>query len=67
MKIERTKNEVIIRIPASVSLDDMQDIADWMEYKELTKKSTANQEDVDNLVNTIKKGTWNKTKEKLGL
>jgi len=67
MKIERTKNEVIIRIPASVSLDDMQDIADWMEYKELTKKSTVKQEDVDNLVNTIKKGTWNKTKEKLGL
>lgn len=67
MKIERTKNEVIIRIPASVSLDDMQDIADWMEYKELTKKSKVKQEEFDNLVNTIKKGNWNKTKEKLGL
>ncbi len=67
MKIERTKTEVIFRIPASVNVDDMQDIADLLEFKELSKKSKASQKQVDNLVNTIKKGRWEKTKEKLGL
>ena len=67
MKIERTKKEVIIRIPASVNVDDMQDLADLIRYKEISSKSQATQEDVENLVNDVKRGRWNKTKTKLGL
>jgi hypothetical protein len=67
MKIERTKKEVIIRIPASVNVDDMQDLADLIRYKEISSKSQATQEDVDNLVNDVKRGRWDKTKTKLGL
>ncbi|GAB2485294.1 hypothetical protein [Algoriphagus taiwanensis] len=67
MKIERTKKEVIIRIPASVNVDDLQDLTDLIRYKEISSKSEATQEDVDNLVSEVKRGRWEKTKSKLGL
>jgi hypothetical protein len=67
MKIERTKTEVIIRIPASTNVDDLQDIADLIDYQQLTKNSKAKQKDVDELINSLKKGRWNKAKEALDL
>ena len=67
MKIERTKNEIIIRVSSSVNLDDLQDLTDFIEYKEISKKSSASQKEVDNLVSDIKRGRWEKTKSKLGL
>ncbi len=67
MIIERTKNEVIFRLSSKVNVDDLQDIADLFEFKEISGKSKATQNQVDKLVNTIKKGRWAKTKEKLGL
>jgi hypothetical protein len=49
MIIERTKKEVIFRIPGKLSVDDLQDLADWLEFKELVKSSKAVQSDVDRL------------------
>jgi hypothetical protein len=37
MIIERTKNEIVFRFPKSMKLDDLQDLTDLFEYKELTK------------------------------
>jgi hypothetical protein len=65
MIIERTPNEIIFRFPRNMNLDDLQDLTDLFEYKELTKKSDASQEDVNNLVKTIKKGRWERTKQQL--
>ncbi len=56
MIIERTNNEVIFRLPANMDVDELQDIADMLEYKEIAQKSKATQQDVDSLVKTIKKG-----------
>ena len=67
MIIERTKDEVTFRLPSNINVDDLQDLADLFEFKEITAKSAATQKDVDDLVNTIKKGRWSKTKTKLGL
>lgn len=66
MIIERTKNEIIIRLPGDINIDELQDMTDWFQYKELTRKSKAKQADVDALVNQIKKGRWNKRKDLLG-
>jgi hypothetical protein len=41
MKIERNKKEIIIRLPASVNTDDLQDFIGYARYKELTSKSKA--------------------------
>lgn len=65
MIIERTKDEIIFRLPASMNIDELQDMADLLEFKEITKKSNATQKDVDDLVKQIKKGRWADTKSKL--
>lgn len=65
MIIERTPNEIIFRFPKNMNLDDLQDLTDLFEYKELTKKSESSQKDVDDLVKSIKKGRWERTKQHL--
>jgi len=65
MIIERTKKEIIIRLSGDINIDDLQDMTDLFEFKELTKKSRAKQKDVDALVKKIKKGRWEKTSTKL--
>jgi hypothetical protein len=65
MIIERTKNEIIIRLPGDMNIDELQDMADWFQYKEITRKSKATQADVDILVSQIKKGRWDKRKSAL--
>lgn len=67
MIIERTKKEVIFRLPLTTSVDELQDMADFLLFKEVVSKSKAKQVDVDAFVKKIKKGRWNKTKNKLGL
>lgn len=67
MIIERTKNEVIIRLSAGVNVDELQEMADLFEFKEISAKSKASKKQVDALVNTVRKGRWAKTKQKLGL
>ena len=65
MIIERTENEIIFRLPADINLDELQDMKDWFEYLETTRKSQAKQEDVNALVTEIKKGRWEKRKAEL--
>lgn len=62
MIIERTKNEIIIRLPANINIDELQDMTDWFQYKEIVRKSKAKQSDVNSLVNQIKKGRWKRRK-----
>ena len=62
MIIERTKNEIIIRLPGDINIDELQDMTDWFQYKEITRKSKAKQDEVDSLVNQIKKGRGEKRK-----
>lgn len=65
MLIERTENEVIIRIPSYVDTSDLQKLIDFISYKEVTAKTKAKQSDIDKLVTTIKKGWWKKNKTRL--
>ena len=65
MIIERTSKEIIFRFPKNLNLDDLQDLTDLFEYKELTKETSTAQKDVDKLVKTIKKGRWERTQQQL--
>ncbi|MBK6340207.1 MAG: hypothetical protein IPO64_07185 [Bacteroidetes bacterium] len=67
MTIERTNNEIIFRLPNNINLDDLQDFADYFQYRTIANKSKASQTEVDNLVKEIKKGRWDKTRKQLGL
>ena len=67
MTIERNKGEIIFRMPGSTSIDDLQDFADYFLFRTVTKNAQASQKNVDELVKSIKKGRWSKTKERIGL
>lgn len=65
MVIERTKEEIILRLPSYVSTEGLQKLVDFLGYKEATARSQAKQEDVDQLVAEIKKGWWAKNRSRL--
>jgi hypothetical protein len=67
MIVERTKNEILVRLPASVDLTELQNMLDYLNYKELTANSKANQSDADELAESANKSIWNKIKNRRGL
>ena len=64
MLIERTSQEVIIRIPATVNTDELQDVVDFIRYKEITSKFTVTQIEADKLAAKVKKDWWAKNKKR---
>jgi len=62
MIIERTNNEVIIRLPGDIDIEDLQDLTDWLRYKEIARKAKVTQKDADLLVKQVKNGRWARTK-----
>jgi hypothetical protein len=67
MIIERNKNEVVFRLHGNIDVDILQDMTDFFEFMEISRRSKATQQDVDKLVKTIKKERWKKTRNKLDL
>lgn len=65
MRIERTKKEVIIRLPATVDTEDLQDFLDYARYKELTSRFTVSQSQADQLASQVNKGWWLKNRKHL--
>jgi len=58
MTIERTAEEIIIRLPNYVDTEGLQKLVDYLTYKESTAKSKAKQSDVDKLSREVKAGWW---------
>jgi len=65
MQIERTTDEIVIRLPAWVKLGKIENLLDYLVYCEATSKSEATQEDVDALAKEVKKGWWERNKCRL--
>ncbi|WP_020601805.1 hypothetical protein [Spirosoma spitsbergense] len=65
MVIERTSEEIIIRLPAYVNTDDLQRLVDYLTYKEATAQSVATQDDVDSLAADVKQGWWASNRNRL--
>ena len=65
MIIERTHNEVIIRLPATINITDLQEMANFLRYSELTQKSKVTRKQVDILVKEVKKGRWERSRKRL--
>ena len=64
MLIERTSDEVIIRLPASVDTTGLQRLVDYLTYKEATANSKATQQQVDKVAEDVKKGWWGKNRKR---
>ena len=65
MLVERTSKEVIIRMPASVDTEDLQDFLNYARYKELTANFKTDQKEVDKITNEINAKWWTKKRSKL--
>ncbi|MEI9934703.1 MAG: hypothetical protein WDM71_07580 [Ferruginibacter sp.] len=65
MLVERTKKEVIIRLPASVDTEELQDFLNYARYKELTSSFKIEQKEVDKLAGEINSKWWTKNRNKI--
>ena len=65
MIIERTLDEVIIRLPATINITDLQEMVNYLRYSELTQKSKVTAKQVDSLVKEVKKGRWERSRKRL--
>lgn len=65
MLVERTTKEIIIRLPASVDTEDLQDFLNYARYKELTSDFKVMQKEVDKLADQINTKWWTKNRSKL--
>jgi hypothetical protein len=66
MILERTNDEILVRLPAYVDLSELQNMLDFLQHKELTAKSKAKQTDVEELSKTVNKSIWTKVKARRG-
>jgi len=62
MIIEKTKNQILIKVSPKVDPFGFQRIMDYLEYLEITSKSKAKQSDADKLANEINNSWWEKNK-----
>ena len=65
MVVERTTKEVIIRLPASVDTEDLQDFLNYARYKELTSSFKIDQKEVDKIAEKINTKWWTKNRNKI--
>ena len=65
MQIERTTDEIIIRLPSYTKLESIENLLDYLAYSEATSRSEATQETIDELAKEVKKGWWQRNKERL--
>jgi len=64
MIIERTANEFVIRFPFTTNSERMQDMIDYLRYKELTFNYNIAQSEVDNLAQEINRKWWEQNQSK---
>ncbi len=64
MIIEKTKDQILIKISPKVNPFGFQRIMDYLEYLELTSKSKANQSDADKLAEELNQSWWKTNKDK---
>ncbi|MDR3185072.1 MAG: hypothetical protein LBT49_06690 [Prevotellaceae bacterium] len=58
MVIERTADEFVIRFPFITNTEQIQDVIDYLRYKELTANYSVAQSEVDNLSREINRNWW---------
>lgn len=64
MTIERTSQNIIIKLPADMNIEDLQRMMDYFLYKEIGMKSRARQEDIDALARQSSRTWWQDNKQR---
>ncbi len=67
MILERTQSEIVVRLPLTVDLKELQEMLDYFKYKDATSQTRALQTDADNLAVSANKAILEKFKKRRGL
>lgn len=65
MTLQRTKSEIIIRLPSNFDFKELQAMLDFIRYKQIVSKSKASKKDITKLAKEAKKEWWSKNKRKI--
>ena len=63
MIVERRNNEILVRLSPQTNTSDLQDMLDYLEYKELVSKSKAKQSDIDALTKQVNRSMMKKVRD----
>lgn len=63
MIIERRKKEILVRLSTTTNISDLQDMIDFLNYKELVSKSKAKQSDIDELSRQVNRSMTEKIRK----
>ena len=64
MIIERTSNQIVIRVSQKIDSFGFQRIMDYLDYLEITSKSKATQDDADRLADELNENWWSKNRKR---
>jgi len=64
MIIERTSNQIVIKVSPNVDTFALQRIMDYLDYLEITSKSIATPQDADNLADELNENWWAKNRNR---
>jgi len=64
MIVERTKNQIVIKVSPIVDTFGFQRIMDYLNYLEITSKSKATQEDADKLADELNENWWSENRKR---
>jgi len=67
MILERTQSEIVVRLPLTVDLSELQEMLDYFKYKDATSQTKALQSDADDLAVLANKAILDKFKIRRGL
>ena len=65
MNIEQTNDEILIRVSRRMKIGEIQEILNFIHYKELVSKFSAKQSTADAFAKAINKNWWIKNKKKI--
>ena len=64
MIVERTSNQIVIKVSPQVDTFGFQRIMDYLDYLEITSKSKATQDDADRFADELNENWWTKNRKK---
>lgn len=64
MTVERTADEIIVRLPSSMNIEEIIQFLSYLRFKEITQQSQATQEDADRLAKEANHNWWARNKDK---
>lgn len=64
MDIERTENEILIRVPKTTDLGGVERLLEYIRFREIASKSKASQEEIDEVAADSKKEWWKENKHR---